>query len=1135
MQEQFLDFASDDARTGFRLRQLEVLNWGTFHERAWRLDVRGENALLTGDIGSGKSTLVDAMTTLLVPAGRVAYNKAAGAGSRERSLRSYVFGYYKSERSDAGHNARPVALRDHNSYSVLLAVFANAGFDQVVTLAQVFWFRDRDAPPSRFYVVAESALAITEHFAGFGNDLRQLRKRLRALPGVQLFDSFPPYEGAFRRLFGLDRDQALELFHQTVSMKSVGNLTDFVREHMLEAFDVTARIDALLAHFDDLNRAHAAVLKARAQLEALRPLVEACDRHGEVTQACARWESYRNALRPYFAGLRAGLLERRLERLATEQERLEARLVRQRDTLRQQQGERDRLRAAIAGHGGDRLAQLALELEQQERLRDRRRAKAEHYAARSARLELSVPEDADGFFRNRQILEERRAASAAASAELDNEHTERAVALRSAREQHEALERELVSLRERRSNLPARQVALRQRLCAAAGTGQGTAAGIDESDLPFAGELLRVRDDAAAWEGAAERVLHSFALSLLVPDRHYRAVAQWVEANHLAGRLVYFRVREAPPAEPPSLHPNSLVYKLELRPDAECYGWMEQQLARRFDLACCDSLAALRREPRALTAAGHLKGAQERHEKDDRFPIDDRTRYVLGWSNEDKIHALEGQQAQLEQQAQAQAAELQAVAARRRALTEERDALTALLEIDAFDEIDWPAAARAAAALREERDALEAASDELRSLSARLQVLEEEIAASERGREALMRDLGGVEDRSKTAAAQLAEARELCADEAEHAEAFAGLDGLRGEVLGDHELTVESCTGREQLFREWLQARIDAEMKTLKRLEETILRAMADYRHAWPLDTQEVDSSLGAADEYRGMLAQLEADDLPRFERRFKELLNENTIREVAAFQSQLQRERQLIRERIERINRSLASIEYNPGRYVVLEAESSADGEIRAFQEQLRSCMEGTVTGSDDEHYAEAKFLQVKAIIERFRGREGLAELDQRWTRKVTDVRQWFSFAASERYREDDTEYEHYTDSGGKSGGQKEKLAYTVLAASLVYQFGIESGEVRSRSFRFVMIDEAFGRGSDESARFGLELFQRLNLQLLIVTPLQKIHIIEPYVAQVGFVHNRDGRESMLRNLTIEEYRREREARSPVAAATDG
>jgi uncharacterized protein YPO0396 len=101
------------------------------------------------------------------------------------------------------------------------------------------------------------------------------------------------------------------------------------------------------------------------------------------------------------------------------------------------------------------------------------------------------------------------------------------------------------------------------------------------------------------------------------------------------------------------------------------------------------------------------------------------------------------------------------------------------------------------------------------------------------------------------------------------------------------------------------------------------------------------------------------------------------------------------------------------------------------------------------------------------------------------------------------------------------------VLAASLAYQFGLEWRETRSRSFRFVLIDEAFGRGSDESTRYGMELFRRLSLQLLIVTPLQKIHVIEPYVSAVGFVHNVEGSRSMLRNLTIEEYRAQRLARA--------
>ena len=167
---------------GFRLKHIEVFNWGTFHHRVWRLTLDGKNALLTGDIGSGKSTLVDAITTLLVPANRIAYNKAAGADFKERSLRSYVLGYYKSERSEAGHAAKPVALRDHNSYSVILGVFHNAGFNQTVTLAQVFWQKDANSQPARFFLVADQQLDIAIHFANFGHDMNQLKKQLRQLP-----------------------------------------------------------------------------------------------------------------------------------------------------------------------------------------------------------------------------------------------------------------------------------------------------------------------------------------------------------------------------------------------------------------------------------------------------------------------------------------------------------------------------------------------------------------------------------------------------------------------------------------------------------------------------------------------------------------------------------------------------------------------------------------------------------------------------------------------------------------------------------------------------------------------------------------------------------------------------------------
>ena len=153
-----LDFVADDRHVGFRLQRLEVLNWGTFDRQVWRYELDGRNGLLTGDIGSGKSTLVDAVTTLLVPPQRIAYNKAAGAQLRERSLRSYVLGYYKSERSEATGNARPVPLRDASSYSVILGVFRNEGYDQSVTLAQVFWFREPQGQPMRLFAAAELRL-----------------------------------------------------------------------------------------------------------------------------------------------------------------------------------------------------------------------------------------------------------------------------------------------------------------------------------------------------------------------------------------------------------------------------------------------------------------------------------------------------------------------------------------------------------------------------------------------------------------------------------------------------------------------------------------------------------------------------------------------------------------------------------------------------------------------------------------------------------------------------------------------------------------------------------------------------------------------------------------------------------------
>ena len=1105
--------AARDGLAGFRLDRVEVWNWGTFHEKIWTFRAGCRTALLTGNIGSGKSTLVDAITTLLVPTQRITYNKAAGADARERTLRSYVLGFYKNERSEITAHGKPVALRPPNAMSVILATFRDEAADATVTLAQVFYFKDPDRPPEKLFVAAEADLSIRDHFANFGSDIRELKSRLRNA-GAETWPTFPGYGGWFRRRMGIDSEQALELFAQTVSMKQVGDLTSFVRTHMLEPDDQDARIAALIGHFEDLNRAHEAVVAAKRQTELVQPIVDDCDSVDADTNERAGWEAARGALDVYFADLRRDLIDARLEALDRRWHEAEGRRS-------QQAGRRDALQSqltdvarAIEENGGNRLAEIDGQIEELAGERERRRRKDDEYRAYCLEASVTPASELDAFHERYRSLEslidQLTEQIETRRAELE-EHTSQ---FRQARLEHDEVERELTSLRQRRSSIPRAELELRNWLC--------RDLGLDPEAIPFAGELLKVRDDAPEWEGAAERLLHAFALSLLVHDDHYKTVQRWVDTTHLDSRIVYFRVRDDGPtrAAAREVGSHSLVHNLEVHPDSWCRRWLLARIADRFDFACCDTPEQFWREPRALTRNGQIKGRGERHEKDDRHRIDDRRRFVLGWSNRQKILALE-------EELEKRQGELGALGERLTVLQhdvqdlERRQRVVGKLTVFRdFNEIDWRSIVAQVESLRAEREGLLAASDRLAELEATQERLAELVKAAEAKLDKILKEQGSLEhEQSQLEDKRVAIEEELeAADAAVLAAQRATIDAVRTELeLGPS--TLGSWEADMRRLRDAIQAKIDAAAKRVERATERVIRRMQELKHEFPAETSEIDVSLGAADEYRQLLHRLVADDLPRHEAEFRRRLSENTITEIVNFQAQLEKSKALIAGRIGEINRSLRGIPYNPGRYIQLEHAATTDPEVRDFRAELRACAAGALDAAFRPDGLEAKFLQVRALIDRFRGRPGLEGADDRWRAKVTDVRQWVTFAASERWRETDEEEEHYSDSSGKSGGQKEKLAYTVLAASLAYQYGLDRGD-RSRSFRFVVIDEAFGRGSDDSARYALELFDRLGLQLLVVTPLQKIHVIEPFVQAVGFVRNEGGRESQLQNLTIEEYR---------------
>ena len=88
-----------------------------------------------------------------------------------------------------------------------------------------------------------------------------------------------------------------------------------------------------------------------------------------------------------------------------------------------------------------------------------------------------------------------------------------------------------------------------------------------------------------------------------------------------------------------ALHPPHWCARSRSSRTRDFYDWLEAEL-RALQLR-------LLRDARSVparawpTRAGQIKGGGERHEKDDRHRIDDRSRFVLGWSNEEKIAALE--------------------------------------------------------------------------------------------------------------------------------------------------------------------------------------------------------------------------------------------------------------------------------------------------------------------------------------------------------------------------------------------------------------------------------------------------------------------------------------------------------------
>jgi len=1111
-----LEFNIDNTKTGFRLHSVELLNWGTFHNKIWKIEPHGNNSLLTGDVGSGKSTLVDALTCLIVPHYKISFNKAAGAEKNERSLLTYIKGEYKNTKNDDNDSReRAVSLRYNNhsdsTFSVIVANFTNEGYRESVSLAQVFWI-ENDKPQKLLIIREKFSLSIKENFSNI-EDAKELRKRMKDLPNTEIFDdNFSKYSQRFRHLFGMQTDKAIDLFYQTVSMKSVSSLTFFVREQMLERTEIKSQIEDLKKRFDDLNKAYEAVQLARRQKETLEPLVDFCRGFREFEERIQDIDNIVSAVPSYFASKKISLLEdeigdceRKLLQIAGQLSSIEELLNTKRDNLNQ-------IKQNIRSNGGERLEKIAEEIQAKEKLAENKKGKHKEYSELTSLCELETANTDKTFFKNQKNAEEKVEKLKTRQDEILSEIGKIAAAKSTVEENIQAESRELESLKQRENQIPLEFLNIRGQLA--------DALEIDEEEIPFAGELLRVNENEKDWEGALERLLRGFGVSLLVPEKHYSQISNYINQRRLMDnrnkgmRFEYFKVPYSfKQTKYTEVDVDSVVYKIEIKSDSPFESWLENEIQKRFNLRCVSLDEFQRMSSDVITKEGQYKVGNQRHIKDDRRDLWDRRNFVLGWSNQEKIRAVEKHLNQLRISFKEFEDKEKDLKTENKNNSIIQNKLSQLLGYKNWFELNWKDEIETITKLVNERNELQDSNNILKTLQEKLVVVQSEITEQEKLQKEKLGDERSLKDKVKEYGDEVTECTSTVNTllQGEKEKFYPKIE----QEIKDITYTIKNIDKvRDNLVRELNEERkrVSGRQNTVR---DKIIQKMREYKDKFPSDSLELSDDIEARGEYLYKLEKIINEGLPVHEATLKTMLNKNTIDDIVAFDNKLDIHEKEIRTKIKNINEHLREIEFNKGTYIELIADRNRDQEIKIFKEDLKACYSNILDTNDA--YTENRFNDVQKILNRFRSNEN-KDID--WTNKVTDVRNWFDFNASERYFVDNSEKEFYAGSSGKSGGQKEKLAYTIIASALAYQFGLKIGEPKSKSFRFAVIDEAFGKGSDSSAEYGLELFKKLNLQLLIVTPLQKIHVIENYISSVNYVSNTEGNNSEIQNLTIEEYK---------------
>lgn len=1086
----------------WRLAAVELVNWGTFHGHT-RLTVARKGHLITGPSGSGKSSLLDAIATVLTPQSMVNYNAAAQDSSSrgdDRNLVSYVRGAWSKQADTHEDRAVSTYLRTGAVWSGVLLRF-DTGDGDTVTLARLFHLRagsvdKADLKDLAFADRGEASLTDFEHYVSAGIDARALK---RAWPDavVTTTGGHKPYFARIVRLLGIGSVNALQLLHRTQAAKNLGSLDRLFRDFMLDTPSTFDRAKAAVAQFGDLNEAHRLVVRARQQLELLRSMEPSIAGYEENLRAGDELRRLQGHVDGFDAQLLHRIAEKDLAQAQIDLSQAESaqRAATERYAVADEELQLARRRTSDVG--GAAVDQAREKVADAKNVVGRTDAAWQRFCAMLSGVSIDRPAGEANFLALRDVAHHELAKETDSPPLRDHDDHE---SYSAARRRASTLEQEIGELEHRRSNIDGRLLQQRAQLSAELG--------VSEAALPFAGELIDIRPAHVSWTGAIERVLRPLSTALLVRREYLAPLRRTIDGRHLGVRLVFEEVPATwdPPRQVRS--DRSLLHRIDVR-EGPFREWLSSRLSTQFDYECVDSPDDLEGVERGVTIAGQVKTHARRYEKNDASRVDDRSRWVLGGDNELKLADLRERLEGALRHRDEYGARLDAADHARSEAARRQEVLRSIVQID-WSELDRESAE---ARLERQETRLRSLTDENSTLT---DALVYERAAQQASVDAL-RD----RDVATAAAARVTHEKEAIlkamAEAVERMQELPEVTDDDARALDGRYRSIQRRIDRANIGSvqgKVMQALVTEEraaMNAVVRARSVFEAAASEFLGAFPDVADRLTSSIDDRAGYRSRRADIETRGLPDHESRFLQLLREKSRDAIGLLLSAIRDAPKEIRDRIDPVNDSLSRSEFDRGRTLRIRVKEQRSSEVSGFISDLRAIVDGSWSDNDLE-VAEQRF----AVLDRVMRRLGSSErADQLWQRRCLDTREHVTFQAQELDARGAIVNLH-DSSAGLSGGQRQKLVIFCLAAALRYQLVDGDGEVPS--YGSIILDEAFDKADSTYTRMALDIFREFGFHMILATPQKLLTTIEPYVGAVTAVSNESRQQSTIAQVVWNE-----------------